>query len=340
MRRLLIFILSIGLMACSKKGLGEGKEEGEGTLELTRFPMATYVTIKVWGQSDILHGAVDKAFTEIDRVDSLTSVFSTHSAVYELNNSGEITSDEIAGLLGKAHQVWEQSDGAFDPTVKPLIELWGFYDSLGRDVPSREKLSDVLRFVGFNNLEISGDTVTLRDFPGSPRENLVFSCGVDLGGIAKGYAVDRAVEVLRKQEVYRGLVDAGGDIYCFGTKKGDWKIGIRDPRADNPGNLLGVINIDSGAVATSGDYENYFEVDGVRFHHLINPRTGYPARRAISATVLAPTVALADAWATALFILGEEGIDVLNTVDGLEGLIVLKDGSQLMTRGFPPLVSP
>ncbi|MEA3311752.1 MAG: FAD:protein FMN transferase [candidate division WOR-3 bacterium] len=306
----------------------------EIVFEETKFALGTCVTIKAWGEPDsLLKGAVNAAFREIDRIDSLSSVFSTRSAVYQLNQQGKIVSAELAGLIGEALEVSAKSGGTFDPTVMPLIQIWGFYDSTGceRKVPSEKEIEEVLALVDYRMIGVSGDTIKL---------DLKRAKGVDLSGIAKGYAVDRAVEVLRREGVKTGLVDAGGDIFCFGERKGGWRIGIRNPRSENPNDLLGIATIDSGAVATSGDYENFFELDGVRYHHLIDPATGMPAREAISATVIAPTATQADAWATALFVMGENGIAVLDSLDDLEGMIVLEDGEVIKTRGFPALDGP
>ncbi len=362
MRRLIIpfLLLTVGFLHCAR----------ENICEETRFPMDTYVRIKVWGASeDSLQKAVDESFAEIDRIDSLTSVFSPHSAVYALNKEGMLVSQEVTGLLSKALEAARQSNGAFDPTVMPLIELWGFYDSSGtkRAVPSAEEIKEALKLIGYETVVISGDTIqtypkhvkgalrvkdalrvedvsrdmsrgvsrgVLRDVLRVLRGVLRDVLRVDLSGIAKGYAVDRAVGTLREQGVQRGIVDAGGDIRCFGGKKNGWTIGIRHPRQDD---LLGIIHIDSGAVATSGDYENFFELDGVRYHHLIDPATGFPARGTLSATVTAPTATQADAWATALFILGREGIALLEELEGLEGLIVTADEEILTTNGFPEI---
>ncbi|GAH67463.1 unnamed protein product, partial [marine sediment metagenome] len=260
---------------------------------------------------------------------------------------GEVVSAELAGLIDEALEVSAKSGGAFDPTVFPLLELWGFYDSTEceRKMPSEEEIEEVLALVDYRLVTIKGDTVrfdpermqgvllVLR--AGSPAGYVVTGWGMDLGGIAKGYAVDRAVKVLREQGIERGIVDAGGDILCFGHKRNGWSIGIRHPRSANPNETIGVIRVDSGAIATSGDYENYFEVEGIRYHHLIDPATGMPAREAISATVIAPTATQADAWATALFVLGEEGITLLEGLEGFEGSIVLEDKNILTTKGFP-----
>jgi len=310
-------------------------------LEKGRFALGTYVRIKAWGQGD-LQEAFEAAFAEIDRVEGLTSVFDPESGVWALNHEAEIVSAELAGLIQVALEVSAKSGGAFDPTVFPLLELWGFYDSTkyAPKLPSKEEIEEVLMFVDYRMIEIEADTIRL---------DLKRAKGVDLSGIAKGYAVDRAVEVLRREGVKTGLVDAGGDIFCFGERregwfaetftkaKTKWSIGIRHPRPANPNETIGVIRVDSGAIATSGDYENYFEVDGIRYHHLMDPATGMPARGVISATVLAPTATQADAWATALFVLGEEGITLLEGLEGFEGSIVLEDKNILTTKGFPEL---
>ncbi|MCK4335046.1 FAD:protein FMN transferase [candidate division WOR-3 bacterium] len=319
MRRLILAFAILLLAGCT-------------SLEEGRFALGTYVRIKAWGQGD-LQEAFEAAFAEIDRVEGLTSVFDPESGVWALNHEAEIVSAELAGLIGEALEVSVKSEGAFDPTVFPLLELWGFYDSTQYDpkLPSKEEIEEVLMFVDYRMIEIEADTIRL---------DLKRAKGVDLSGIAKGYAVDRAVKVLRERGVTRGLVDAGGDIFCFGERNGGWRIGIRNPRSENPNDLLGIIKIDSGAVATSGDYENFFELDGVRYHHLIDPATGIPAREAISATVIAPTATQADAWATALFVMGEKGIAILDSLDDLEGMIVLKDGEVIKTSRFPTLEGP
>lgn len=328
MRRLILAFAILLLAGCT-------------SFEERRFALGTYVRIKAWGHGD-LQEAFEAAFAEIDRVEGLTSVFDPESGVWALNHEAEIVSAELAGLIDEALEVSAKSGGAFDPTVFPLLELWGFYDSTqyAPKLPSKEEIEEVLMFVDYRMIEIEADTIRL---------DLKRAKGVDLSGIAKGYAVDRAVEVLRREGVKTGLVDAGGDIFCFGERrigwfvetfakaKTRWSIGIRHPRSANPNETIGVIRVDSGAIATSGDYENYFEVDGIRYHHLMDPATGMPARGVISATVLAPTATQADAWATALFVLGEEGITLLEGLEGFEGSIVLEDKNILTTKGFPEL---
>ncbi|MBN2379351.1 FAD:protein FMN transferase [candidate division WOR-3 bacterium] len=292
------------------------------TIEETRFQMNTYVRIKIWGTSqENLNQALDAAFREVERVEALTSHFNEKSEVKVLNTQNRIVSSELSLVVCDGLEVSRLSGGAFDPTVYPLLELWGFYDTTGdQTVPASEEIDSVLEYVAWQKVRVKGDTVTTEGVK------------VDLSGIAKGYAVDKAVEVLQNMGIKKALIDAGGDIFCLGTRSPGWRIGIRHPRKQG---LIGIVKIPRGAIATSGDYENFYIEDGIRYHHLIDPSTGEPARKAVSATVIAQTALQADAWATALFVMGKAGIDTLNTLAELEGLVILADGSMVMTDGFP-----
>jgi len=296
------------------------------TIEETQFPMNTYVRIKLWvTNGDSVEPALEQAFREIARVETLTSHFHKGSLLTEANLKKTIVSEELAELVLEALEVSELTDGAFDPTVYPLLDLWGFYDTLATSIPRDEVITKALQGINWQSVEVSADTVT------------VDGVMLDLSAIAKGYAVDKAAAILEGMGVNLALIDAGGDIRCMGQKKGGWNIGIKHPRDEG---LLGIINLTEGSVATSGDYENYFEVQGIRFHHLMDPRTGKPAREALSATVIAPTTLQADAWATALFVMGRDGIELLNEIAELEGLIILEDFSVVTTKGFPEIQEP
>ena len=157
---------------------------------------------------------------------------------------------------------------------------------------------------------------------------------VSVGGIAKGYAVDRAVEELREHRVENALINAGGDLYCLGTNLGrPWRVGIRDP--DEPIKVTATVDVTDGAVATSGDYQQYFDVDGPRYHHLLDPATGFPARRSRSATVITTgSTERADALATGLFIHGKEGLDLFDGLPEVEALLIDSAGRRFQTSGW------
>jgi thiamine biosynthesis lipoprotein len=158
---------------------------------------------------------------------------------------------------------------------------------------------------------------------------------IDLGGIAKGYAIDRGIEVLRERGVTMALMNAGGDLRCLGTKADGtpWRIGVQNPREKT--SIVGVIKVSDGAVATSGDYERYFLQDGVRYHHLLDPATGMPARACQSVTIVAQTAEMADVMATAVFVMGpERGLAFIRDHPDIEGMIIRADGEMLFSEGF------
>lgn len=306
--------------------------------------MNTYFKIKIWGSSDeMLNKAMDEAFREVDRIDSLTSAFSPSSALWILNTKGEVVSPDLAELATRALEISRESGGTFDPTVLGLMNLWGFRDSTHSSyrIPSKEEIDSALSYVDYRKIAVSDDTVRLRPVGEEAlrinRGSKGLLWGVDLSAIAEGYAVDRVIRILKENGVSRGIVDAGGDIGCFGERKGGWSIGIRNPRGEG---LLAIVHVKEGGIGTSGDYENFFEKDGQRYHHLMNPATGYPARGAVSATIIAPTATEADAWAKPLFVMGEKGISFLDSMGGIQGMLVMDDGRILTTKGFPKLEKP
>jgi thiamine biosynthesis lipoprotein len=255
------------------------------------------------------------------------------SAVGRLNREGRLTGplpEGVLDTLNLARSVATLSRGAFDPTILPLTSLWSF-DSGGR-LPGAEELAAALPRVDYSRLWIAADgTVALP--PGF---------GLDLGGIAKGAVVDLLAAELERRGHRRYLIDAGGDILVSGLKEGrrPWSIAIRHPRDSEV--MVGVLELGGEgrvAVVTSGDYERYFEQDGRRYHHIIDPHTGYPAEGLASVTVIAPTCAAADALATAAFVLGpEEGLQLLESLESVEGLLIAERGgslSAIRTSGFP-----
>jgi thiamine biosynthesis lipoprotein len=236
---------------------------------------------------------------------------------------------ETAEVIALGQEVARRSGGAFDMTLGRLKSLWGIETEKPR-VPSPEEIRRALDGTGPGTLQLEGRRVKKR------RPDIA----VDLGGIAKGYAVDRAVEVLRAAGIESASVNAGGDIRLLGARPDGrpWRIGIQHPR--DPEKILATVSLNKGAVVTSGDYERYFMAGGVRYHHLFDPHTGYPGRLSRSVTVVAPTAALADALATAAFILGpQDGLELLAGYPGVEGLIVGADGGTVLSDGFREMVS-
>jgi thiamine biosynthesis lipoprotein len=201
----------------------------------------------------------------------------------------DLSSPLVLELFRRARRVSEDSGGAFDVTVKPLSRLWGFSHN-STYVPTAEELAQALRLVGQDRVRDEGSRLVLPA-----------GMGFDWGGIAKGLAVDRAARELKAQGITRGFINAGGDLYCWGLNPEGrpWQVGVRHPRTDG---LLGVLSLSESGAATSGDYQRYFEVEGVRYHHIFDPKTGLPARGKRSVTVVGPETVVCDALSTALFV--------------------------------------
>lgn len=307
MKRIIVFLLF--LLFCNKP---EEYEE-------TRLLLGTYVRIKVYKvDKEQVKKAVDKAFKEIARIDSLTSTFDEQSEVSRLNREGKgVLSPELKEMIEVSLSISEISKGAFDITLYPLENLWGFYNGDYR-IPSPSEIEESLKKIDYHNLLLEGDSLFLN------------GTEIDLAGIAKGYAVDRAVEVLKREGVSTGLVDAGGDIRVFGNKRGGFKIGLKHPRREG---IFRVFTIKDEAIATSGDYEKFFIKDNQRFCHIIDPSSGYPANRCLSATIVCTNAITADALATALFVLGpKKGITLAQSLKK-KVFFIYEEGGKLKEIG-------
>ena len=204
-------------------------------------------------------------------------------------------------------------------TVRPLVVLWGFRDGK-LNIPSESELEEAMKVVSYRNITIDENAGTVKYL----REGV----HVDLGAIAKGYAVDRAVRILQDGGVKSAMVDIGRNIRLIGTKPGGkkWRIGVQDPRDTEQ--LLGVLELQDESTATSGDYEKFFILDGKRVGHIIDARTGKPAEGICGVTIVAADAAAADALSTAVFVLGsQDGLELLRNTHGVEGIIAVeKDG--------------
>jgi thiamine biosynthesis lipoprotein len=291
--------------------------------EQTRFMMDTFVTIYAVGPQKVTSRAIDLALDRMQEVDAKFNILNRESPLYAFNHEGVPISDpEIVHVIRVALQVAHDSNGAFDITVEPLIALWGFYGD-SPDLPEEGKIKDCLTKINYAYLSIKDGKLEKRD--GNVR--------IDLGGIAKGYGVSQAVSVLKAEGVTSALIDAGGDVYALG-KKGSklWNVGVRHPREED---LLGYIEVEDLAVLGSGDYERFFVKNGKRYHHIIDPKIGYPAEGLSGITLIHPDPVVADAWNTALFVLGpEKGLDIVEKTSGMETIMVTTSGEVLYSSGF------
>ena len=289
----------------------------------TRFMMDTYVTIYAVGPKRITSPAINSAMDRMQELDVKFNSLNPESPVYAFNHKGlPISDQEILRVVRLALQIARDSDGVFDITVAPLIEKWGFYGDSPR-LPDEGEIKASLAKVDYRYL-------TLKNGRLEKKRNDVH---IDLGGIAKGYAIDQAAKVLRREGVTSALIDAGGDVYALGKKgREPWKVGLRSPRGND---LLGYVEVEDLAVLGSGDYERFFIKDGKRYHHIFNPKTGYPAEGVRSTTIIYSDPMAADAWNTAVFVLGpKEGLKRADKIPGMEVVMVTSSGEILYSSGL------
>ncbi|MFA5286927.1 MAG: FAD:protein FMN transferase [Candidatus Omnitrophota bacterium] len=236
-------------------------------------------------------------FDEINRIEGLLSKYNPESEVSKLNKFGTIkASPETFYVIKKSKEFYSLSNGAFDITVAPLMDLWGFTDRK-YFMPPEEKIREVLKLVGSDKIILQDSSFVIQfKTPGMK---------IDLGAIAKGYAVDCAIKKIRDSGIKNCLINAGGQIYCLGNRFGKpWIVAIKNPRANG---LVNYLKLENRAISTSGDYEQFFIKDKKRYAHIINPRTGFPSENSIlSITVIATDGLTADALSTSIFVLGKE----------------------------------
>ncbi len=294
-------------------------------LKRSQMIMGTMVEITVMPPDE---QAIEAAFEEMKKVDTLMSTYKENSEVSILNREGENhLSTETLQVIGEAINFSEITGGAFDITCRPLINLWKKAKK-EQVIPSPQEIKEALSLVGYEKIKIlpEGDVVRFKQK----------GMQIDLGGIAKGYAVDRAIEALRKNGIRRALVNAGGDLYALGNGPGGekWKVGIQDPREEDK--LLGIIKVKDVGVATSGDYQRYFTIEGKRLSHIVNPKTGQTVQDVpMSVTVIAPHATTTDALATGVFVLGpQKGMELIESLPQVEGMIVSEGMKRITSKGW------
>jgi thiamine biosynthesis lipoprotein len=306
------------LSGCAKK---------EKTYRESRIAMDTVTTITVLSPSrEKAEEAIEAGFAEVKRLEHLLNYYSDESEISAINRSSGKSPARVSrdtfDVIKKSVRIAEETGGAFNPAIGPVMKLWKFArQEPGRSLPSGKMISDTLKLVDYRKIRMSE----------SDSEILLEEAGmeIDLGGIAKGYAADRAIAAIRSQGARAALVSIAGDIKGFGSREegGPWRVGIQNPRSstgeEEETDIVSTIDLSNMSVSTSGDYQRFFIKDGTRYHHIIDSRTGYPTEsRLISVSVMAPEGYIADGFSTGVFVLGaEKGIDLLES-NGLEGILI------------------
>ena len=316
-------LLTLGLLVCAAPVRADWMERTEAI-------MGTRCYVELWADDPVKgNDAIEAVMAELRRIDNLMSHYKPESQLSQINqyaNERPVQVDkELFDLIKLSTHYSEITEGAFDITYASVGYL---YDYPRHIHPTEEQIREKLPAVNWHNMLLDEAHHTVRfEHPGMR---------IDLGGIGKGYAVDRGIDVLKARGIDRALVTAGGDSRIIGDRMGrPWLIAIRHP--DNPSKVVTRIPLADSAVSTSGDYERYFDEGGVRYHHIIDPRTGHSASKVRSATILAPTATQTDGMSKTAFVLGaEKALEIINRMPEYDAVFVLPDGRVLYSNGLRP----
>lgn len=330
LKSILVFMLcctlSLSLIGCTSN------EKNEPTQPLTKTEViiGTVCTISLYDIKDV--AVLDKAFTRLKELEDILSINKLGTELDKVNNmSGKEpvkVTDDTFTVVAQGLKYSKLSGGALDITVGPLVKLWGIGTDAAK-VPSEEEIKEKLPLINYNDivLDETNKTIFLK------RENMI----IDLGAIAKGYAADEVAKILTENNVKSAIIDLGGNIFALGSKLdgSNWKIGVQDPE-DARGASIGYIEVVNKSIVTSGIYERYFESNGKKYHHILNPKTGYPYENEIlGVSILSDKSIDGDSLSTTLFALGiEKGLEFVNSQPGVEAIFVSKDYNLYLTEGL------
>lgn len=312
---------------------GAGEPASSGLVKIQRSLMGTDWNIEVvdHGRSEQARQAIDAAYAELSRIEDMMSEWKPESPISQVDAAAgkhavEVPA-ELREMIERSIHYSEITQGTFDITWRGMGNIWHFDDTFV--VPSRAAVEKARKNIDYRAIQIQGNSIYLPA-----------GTNIGLGGIAKGYAIDRAAAVLKRAGFTDSMVDGGGDVLVSGTKNGQpWHLGIQNPRAAH-GEILGVTALSNMALATSGDYERFRMVNGVRYHHIIDPRTGWPATASISVTVMAKTAEQGVVLDKGVFMLGPEKGLALARSQGVEAMVVDPQQKQYFTDGFRKAYTP
>ena len=310
---IVISILAMGNIGCAKEDINQ-------PISQTEIFMGTPISITLYdgGNQKIL----DKVFEKIVEIEDLVSINKENTEITKLNESAGVEKVKLSNLsydiLKKGIEYSKLSNGSYDITIGPLVK-----------VPSKDEINETIGYIDYNNIEINDYT----------KEAFLIKEGmeVDLGSIAKGYAADEVVKILKQEGIRSAIIDLGGNIYALGSKNSDnnWKVGIQDPFSDR-GKVIGAVEVFDKTVVTSGIYERFIEEDGVRYHHILNPKTGYPYETDIAGvSIIADNSIDADALSTLTFTKGvKEGLKFVENLDNVDAIFITNDKKIYLTENI------
>ncbi len=322
----IIFLFSIVFIS-----LGGCKKVSLERVEETQQHMGTHVSIIVYADKNCGNEIIESAYKKIEELESIASNYDENSEVCRLNQQGYLdeASDELLEMIDLSIEYYKITDGSFDITIEPLLKLWSEGLWKESDEIQAEKISKALMLVGSDKINIKDREIEF-DLDGM---------SITLGGIAKGYIIDKAMDVIQEAGVESALINAGGDIVSIGAK-GDgemWNISLENP--DNIYESIASFSFAGKAVATSGNYYRYFDPDK-EVHHIMDPKTGFSADKCISVTVIAQTCTEADTLATSVFVMGsQDGLKLVESLDNVEALIIDSERNIYKSSGLSKYLS-
>ncbi|MDV4149523.1 FAD:protein FMN transferase [Clostridium sp. AL.422] len=319
----LLLIFSLGILA----GCSNNNKVME-PLSRSEILMGTVVTVTLYDSND--EEVLNKVFTKVKELESTLSINENGTLVDKINESAGITpvkvDDDTYTLVKKGVEYSKLSNGLFDISVGPIVKLWNIGLPEAK-VPTQEEINEKLPLIGYQDIELNDTDKTIY----LKRKGMM----IDLGGIAKGYTADVISDILTEQGVKSAIIDLGGNIFAHGKKpNGDeWRIGIQNPYSER-GDQIGVLTTSNKSIVTSGIYERYIEQDGVKYHHILSPKTGYPYDNEIAGiTIVSDKSVDGDALSTSVFAMGvEEGMKFVNSLDGIDAIFITKDKKVYITN--------
>ena len=320
---LLIFSL-VFIAGCSKNN------KVSSPLSRTETLMGTVVKVTIYDSNDTK--ILDKAFDRVREIEKSVSINEEGTILDKVNESSGtspvIVDEDTFKIVEKGIKYSNLSNGLFDITIGPLVKLWSIGLPEAR-VPSKDEIDAVLGYINYKDIELNENDNSI--FLKNP--NML----IDLGGIAKGYTADEISEVLTENNVHSAIIDLGGNVYTHGRKVNgeDWNVGIQNPISDR-GDILGTIKVNNKSIVTSGTYERFIEKDGIKYHHILNPKTGYPYDNNISGiSIISEKSIDGDALSTSVFAMGvEDGLAFVESQPNIEAIFVTTDKNIYLSSGM------
>jgi thiamine biosynthesis lipoprotein len=306
-----------------------GKKKRE-TIIREFYSLGTVIQLRVYGSNG--ERAIDEAMKRLSDIDDKMSVFKENSDVSMINKKAGISTHQVGAdtyfVIKKAVEYSKLSEGTFDPTIRPLVSLWRIGSNNPR-IPSKNEITENLKLVNYEDIILSEEDNSI---------GLKYAKqAIDVGGIAKGYAADEVKKIFNNYKIKSALIDLGGNIFALGKKPDStlWRVGIQNP-FNNRGEYVGLISVENKSIVTSGNYERYFMKNGKTYHHIIDPKTGYPSEsEVISATIISNYSIDGDGLSTGVYIMGlEKSIKIIEALKGVDAIFITRNKEIYTTSGI------